>query len=393
MIRRHLHLTPTPLPQILWDLLRKHCTIRQFREEVIHQFQRCVPVAVPDTLFARTVDRTLQAAFALFPQTDPVRVVFVHADHDAASLVYSADEATLYVQDRWLNVHGAHRDSDCATLRLVTPPDREQDYFCDHVVEELYGLAIDLISHEHQTLHRPFQLPSHARDHVRDRLRQMPRMVQATPSPRGGIRVTWTDGEPAAWAQLYGAQIRFRVSLHEENCDRDPAHRLLHHEPQSSAETEESPGARCSCPTTTATHQTSAVDFDHLEDSRKYFPAVSRAETGAFYGISPPSVQPLAPVDEIQIHDESSSMMRETTDQQTQTSPTDGLRDDPGPIGAAFGEAEQILAQWRQYQDPTSCEDYKNSRLEQAFRRLRPTHCAPDVRASKYPWSQPLTSK
>jgi hypothetical protein len=102
------------------------------------------------------------------------------------------------------------------------------------------------MSHEHQTLHQPIQLPSHARDHVRDRLRQLPRMVQAIPSPRGGIRVTWTDGEPAAWAECYGAQVTFRVSLHEEDCGRDPTRGLLHQEPQSSAETEETSDARCS---------------------------------------------------------------------------------------------------------------------------------------------------
>lgn len=393
MIRRHLHLTPTPLPQILWDLLRKHCAIRRFREEVIHRFQRCVPVDVPDTLFARTVDRTLQAAFGLFPQTDPVRVVFVHADHDTANLVYSADEATLYVQDRWLSVHGAHRNGACAALRLAHPSNGEQAYFfCDHVVEELYGLAIELMSHEHQMLHQPFQLPSHARDHVRDRLRQMPRMVQAIPSPRGGIRVTWTDGEPAAWAQCYGAQIAFRVSLHEEDCGRDPTRELLHQEPQSSAETED-PDTRCSCPTTTTTYQQSVVDFDHLDDSKKYFPVVSRTETGAFYGISPPPIQAVPPVDEDPNQEEPASTVRETTDKQTQTSPTDERLDGPGPVSDACWEAEEILSQWRLYQDPASSEGDKNSRLERAFRRLRPTHNAPEVRPPNQSSSQPLTSK
>lgn len=56
------------------------------------------------------------------------------------------------------------------------------------------------------------------------------------------------------------------------------------------------------------------MDFDYLEDSKKYFLVILRVEISVFYSISLLSIQPLALVDKIQIHNESSSMIQKTTD-------------------------------------------------------------------------------
>jgi polyribonucleotide nucleotidyltransferase len=58
-------------------MLRAHCPIRIVDEEQQKQFREAKPCSVPDTLFARAIDRSLRACFALLRFTDHIHVVYV----------------------------------------------------------------------------------------------------------------------------------------------------------------------------------------------------------------------------------------------------------------------------------------------------------------------------
>ncbi|CEJ62586.1 hypothetical protein PMG11_11083 [Penicillium brasilianum] len=88
-------------------MLRAHYPTRTVEEQLQELFKDAKPCVVPDTTFARTVDRALRACFALLKFTDHIQVAYVEGStgkstysliRDRICLIYIADGWTLLVR-------------------------------------------------------------------------------------------------------------------------------------------------------------------------------------------------------------------------------------------------------------------------------------------------------
>ncbi|KAJ5358335.1 uncharacterized protein N7496_010748 [Penicillium cataractarum] len=99
-IRDSLSKRPACLPDMLWQILRAHCPIRTVEEEQQKQFKDTKPYIVPDTTFARTVNRALQACFALLKFTDHIQVVYIRGSTGKVDVYFNKGQGTLKIHYR-----------------------------------------------------------------------------------------------------------------------------------------------------------------------------------------------------------------------------------------------------------------------------------------------------
>jgi len=349
LVRQHLKRTPEPLPGRLWHLLHHHGHSRCFRAERASRFRGCHAVSVPPSHYARNVDRALRASLQLYHQTASIRLLYVDVDDRDVDLAFDSEGRILYVHAKWLYLHSSHRVSDCTALRSMAGQHPES-FFCDHVADELYQSAIQIITHELEEVRATvLELPPRAISHTRDRTRQMPRGVRATPADRGvGIVVTWTDGVSRQVSCLPDEERWCRVTLHHQaSCDALTA--LLLHETEP----------LCSCATTLVSADAGSVTFLGLDPERWYFPMVSMADRHAFYAAPPPSILPGPDVGP-----------RLSSVSPVTSTASEGIRKDKQVEQDVV--AGDVISHLLSHRESPEWRDWKDAQFDHAFDRLRP---------------------
>lgn len=149
----------TRLPETLWNLLRAHCSIRTVEEGQQEPFKDAKPCTVLATAFARTVDRALQAYFALLKSTDHIQVVYVKGLTAKADVYFDKGQGTLKIHCRWVDYASTHHRSFCRSWSPSSLTNTNAQFFCCYVVEELLVQSIASIFKVYPTS-RPAEIKS-----------------------------------------------------------------------------------------------------------------------------------------------------------------------------------------------------------------------------------------
>lgn len=195
-------------------MLRTHCPIRTVEEEQQHRLKEAKPCSVPDTTFARAVDRSLRACFALLRFTDHIPVVYVRGSTGKVDVYFDKGQGTLKIHCRWLDFACMHHRSFCRPWSPTNLADTNAPFFCCHVVEELLVRSIASMFKAHPTA-RPAEMRFIRQ--IGRRLRYLPHSIKLKPYP-GGILVSWEDNETESFRTLGPSGPDYHVVLHDGDC-------------------------------------------------------------------------------------------------------------------------------------------------------------------------------
>ncbi|KAJ5364961.1 uncharacterized protein N7496_010674 [Penicillium cataractarum] len=187
-IRDSLGKRPTRLPDTLWHMLRTHCPIRTVEEHLQELFEVAKPCTVPDTTFARAVDRALRACLALLKFTDHIQVVYIRGSAGNVDVYFDKGQGTLKIHCRWLDFACMHHRSFCRPWSPSKLADPNAPFFCCHVVEELLVRSIASMFKAHPTS-RPAEMKFMCQ--IGRRLRYLPHSIKLKPY-RGAF---WSVGK------------------------------------------------------------------------------------------------------------------------------------------------------------------------------------------------------
>lgn len=213
-IRDYLRKTPAKLPEPLWNLLRSHSPIRTAEEEQRELFKHANAYTVPESAFARTIDRALRACLALLKTTDHIKVEYVQGLTGNADVFYDKEQGTLKIHHRWLDFYSVHPKPSCRTSFPGNMDGKYAPFFCGHAVEELLTRSITSMF---KASSMPWATEMRFMRHIRRLLRYMPHSIKLL-THKGGLLVTWEDDETEAIRQLGRGGPEYHVVLHEEKC-------------------------------------------------------------------------------------------------------------------------------------------------------------------------------
>jgi hypothetical protein len=156
----------------------------------------------------------LSAALSLDERTRGLQLVFKNGS--TADLDLLLDGANLMINERWLDFNASHQKVPCWLSSSVVTTRNSVNFFCDHVITELYNLTLmELDKTTNMSGHGPVLNEGLLRLKVAENLRQMPRMVESARTRNSGeILVNWTDPESNYAAILHGLDFKCRVTLH-----------------------------------------------------------------------------------------------------------------------------------------------------------------------------------
>jgi hypothetical protein len=183
-------------------------------EEQQELFKDAKPCVVPDTTFARAVDRALRACFALLKFTDHIQVVYVEGSTGKVDVYFDKGQGVLKLHRRWLDFACTHHQSFCRPWSPSNLADTNAPFFCCHVVEELLVRSIASMFKVHPTA-RPAEMK--VMRQVGRRLRYLPHSIKLKAYP-GGILVSWEDNETESFRTLSPNGPDYHVVLHNDNC-------------------------------------------------------------------------------------------------------------------------------------------------------------------------------
>ncbi|CEJ62517.1 hypothetical protein PMG11_11014 [Penicillium brasilianum] len=274
-IRDSLGKRPTRLPDTLWHMLRAHCPIRTVEEEQQELFKDAKPCVVPDTTFARTVDRALRACFALLKFTDHIQVVYVRGSAGKVDVYFDKGHGTLKIHCRWLDFACMHHRSFCRPWSPSNLAGTNAPFFCCHVVEELLVRSIASMFKAHPTS-RPAEMKFMRQ--IGRRLRYLPHSIKLKAYP-GGILVSWEDNETESFRTLGSSGPDYHVVLHDDKCANAEAG-LLHDKAALPNEV-----MSCDCRQQFARQTHRMCLFTGLSHTSTYYATIALNEDRAFYGV------------------------------------------------------------------------------------------------------------
>ncbi|QKX61618.1 uncharacterized protein TRUGW13939_08770 [Talaromyces rugulosus] len=184
-------------------------------------FQNVAECKVPETPYAKNIERGLKATLALWNETNEMKMRFVSSENDDIDMAVDRKEGTLNVHQRWLKYEEMHQKHRCRELVL------SDCFVCDHIIEEMTRIILGAI----------YRLTVRDQEGVlrgvRNHLRWMPRDICARQGNQPGcLQVSWRDGELESISRLVGSELEHHVVLHEERC-ASLMTELLHGEPGS----------------------------------------------------------------------------------------------------------------------------------------------------------------
>lgn len=178
LIKESLKKDPVPIPESLWDLLRSPSLIRTAQEERICMLKNAKPSSLPTSAFAQNVQRALKTSMLLIREPTKCNSCLCVAETMESTcssflriiflkLTTNGLISTAYT----LSAHVNYSDLAAAEIN-------SNAFFCDHIVEELYRLALEEILKAAKECER--QIIEARRSlcyEVRKRLRQMSRIL------------------------------------------------------------------------------------------------------------------------------------------------------------------------------------------------------------------------
>ncbi|KIX03818.1 uncharacterized protein Z518_07371 [Rhinocladiella mackenziei CBS 650.93] len=317
-VRHYLKKQPHTLPKALWEILRKFSLARTPHEERIHLFMGADSIDIPEDSFCGSIIRALKASLSLDPRLKHMEVRFVKGGVLNLNVLFREEDNILRIHEKWIDFHQIHEVTNCQIVSLGVESMETGAFFCDHVAEELFELAIDGIR-PHLGLDRNecVEIVRQARACIR----QMPRLIRVSPTSQSNeLEVSWTGNESGIISAKYAADILYNVTLHTMSTCDSRSHELLHRNgkyipqkqlcetPSSSAEDH----IPCNCATQVVSLLSSKAVFRGLHHQEKYFPMISRAEDIATTVSDTPSGQPYGPASHTQAEPRNSSLADST---------------------------------------------------------------------------------
>lgn len=119
-----------------WNILRGHSLLRTAAEEEEHRFRAAQATSVPATSFAEAVNRILNICLQRCQRATDISITFVQAGQLQLPLHYSADDGTLLIHERWLDV-------EMAAEWLGLPEELTEADKVYHTVEKLFTMSLE----------------------------------------------------------------------------------------------------------------------------------------------------------------------------------------------------------------------------------------------------------
>jgi hypothetical protein len=215
------------LPKALWQILRKFSLARTPQEERIHLFANSETIEINEDPFCVSILRALQASLSLDRRMEGIKVQFVKGGETEIDLLFRKEEKLLRVHETWIDFQRIHNAASCEVFRLTRErPIETEAFLCDHVVEDLFELALN-------DIRGPLELDQSEcvllRRVARERIRQMPRLIKVSRTGLANeLEVSWTGNESGIVSKKYGGDIWYHVTLHKMSTCRLKKGELLH---------------------------------------------------------------------------------------------------------------------------------------------------------------------
>ncbi|OJJ32881.1 hypothetical protein ASPWEDRAFT_42920 [Aspergillus wentii DTO 134E9] len=290
IIHDSLKKKPVRIADILWNLLRRWSLIRTPEEECIQQFRNSPEWLHPGLEFSDTIQQALKASLAMHKATEGIEVMFVDCRHRNIDTYFEPMSKLLKVNKRWLEFDAIHQKHPCRISKMDAEETKDNSFFCDHIVECLYEVAM------RQILRRLPDTVINAEDfnnnynELREKIRQMPRQIAIVHCLRSGqTKVCWEDRETDTFSQYYGDKTQYHVVLHDEACWESVKNKTLHEysDPMMGDNTP------CGCKQKFVPQRKKVAIFDGLYPAQRYVPMVAYNEKGTFYGFPLKLVRPV----------------------------------------------------------------------------------------------------
>jgi hypothetical protein len=228
VITTDLKKQPDMLPKSLWKLLRSFSLARTPHEERVHLFFKSEKIEIDEGPFCVGIIRALKASLSLDPRMEDIKVQFVKGGKTEIDLLFRKEENLLRIHEKWVNFQGIHEVASCEIFRLTRGrPGEMEAFLCDHVVEDLFELALD-------NIRGPLDLGQAEcvaiRRVARERIRQMPRLIKVSQTGLANeLEVSWIGNESGIVSKTYGADIQYHVTLHKMSTCGSKRNQLLYH--------------------------------------------------------------------------------------------------------------------------------------------------------------------
>ncbi|TGO91190.1 hypothetical protein BPOR_0036g00200 [Botrytis porri] len=304
IIKSLLKKEPVLLPDRLWKTLTKYelpQTPLEYRKNIMCNSQTAPTL---DTPYCASLMRTLRAALALDPQTQPFLLVFKKAGISGLDSYLDVDNSKLLLHEKWMDFEKSHGENstDCSLSHMRNTGDvisPIEIFSCDHIIIEICNQVLqelDRIRDGKGSIGD--RSVDSLKSQVSECLKDMMQGIQALPGPqKGEICVSWEDNEAEKLFRLHRMKLQCCVTLHRESTCSHKRSELLARgygiSFKTSDEEMRTEACGCSHKIVTCTSVHNEITFSDLSLTESYFPMVSRAHTPiAFFGFPPAAQKP-----------------------------------------------------------------------------------------------------
>lgn len=160
---------------------------------------------------------SLKASLALNHRTEQVQVEYVSGAETDIDMLFDKERQLLKVHGKWLNFARIHETAPCRISTASNTRLSQSVFCCDHVIEELYELAVQDIVETLTSNHTDaMKFARSMRLKVREKLQQMPRMISMKKDGPRRLVVSWTNGENDLIREALGNIGTYYVTLHQD---------------------------------------------------------------------------------------------------------------------------------------------------------------------------------
>ncbi|KAJ9156285.1 C-5 cytosine methyltransferase [Pleurostoma richardsiae] len=294
---------PERAPAALWKVLRKYRLAKTPEEERRDLFKSCERVEAITDIFGANVLRMLKCAMLLDTRLEEIKFQVVKGGETGLDLIYKEEEKFILLHSKWLDFDETHKQVFCDFSELSQEVEM-RGFSCDHVVEDLIELvigevdgALGIAPAEAKTI----------RQLARERIRQTPRRVSVSPTPKcGELQVRWVGNESGIVARDHPSKIFYDVILHRISSCREKREQLLY---QCSRNGDGEISPACGCERQTICLRSCRAIFSGLDPREEYFPMVARSGAKTFFGWPPREMVPRLYEDDMTAQEEAESQI------------------------------------------------------------------------------------
>lgn len=193
-------------------------SVRTAQEQRTHLFRNSPVSDKPATVFSQNIQYGLRTCLALDRRTLQVQIEYVSGAETDIDMLFDKEQNLLKIHDKWLYFALIHETAPCRVSMARDVHLADSTFLCDHVVEELYELALHEIVESLKldqgdawTFKRSMRLK------VREKLQEMPREVSIKASDEPpGLVVAWTSDNSERVRKALSTNGAYSVTLHRE---------------------------------------------------------------------------------------------------------------------------------------------------------------------------------